>query len=314
MSSKPKNELSSAKGPATRPSKPPKAPQVAPTVPAPPAKRSLSGNAPARAKSQDAPPKRSNTARTKSQDAPPNRTNTQPGTQKRAREKQHSYYLECNQIAQPFAVRRTDSVREVDAALVSAISEPSNVLQSIAPAERTWESVRARMTSGLMRPRPAPPKARVDQLVVKHSKWFVNFGQYKDMPGRVRDWFAKTLGDPDIVAARADVDLNSIAAVASHAGRVTAASLIFKKERKEKQLVDVGVIRYPDPKQPYVKAYRIELTAWYESTIIFGYTFDTNGVKATINVEEFETSGTVAPSRRPTDSQFAAAQVDALFA
>ncbi|EJD46471.1 hypothetical protein AURDEDRAFT_164302 [Auricularia subglabra TFB-10046 SS5] len=232
--------------------------------------------------------------------------------------KQHSHYLECNQLAQSFVGIRSDSVREADAALVSAISAPSNALQALPAAQRTWDAVRAELSQGSTRPRPratvAPPPREPDELVMKHVKWFVTFGQYKDAAKRVSDWFSKAVADPDLVAARAEVDLNSIDSVVSHAGRLTATSLFFKKERKEKQLIDVGIIRYPDPKQPYVRAYRIELTAWYESMTVFGCTIDKNGVKAKINMGDFEPSGTAVPSRRATDNAFAVAQAEALFA
>ncbi|EJD46468.1 hypothetical protein AURDEDRAFT_164299 [Auricularia subglabra TFB-10046 SS5] len=185
----------------------------------------------------------------------------------------------------------------------------------MSPDERTWPAVHSALSGGSVRRRSeANAVHREEHFVAERRKWFVRVDRHPDIPRLLDAWFAKLVGDADLVSARAEVDLSSISPVVSHAGRPTAQSLLFKKERKTKQLVDVGLVRYPDPKQPYVKVYRIELSAWYESTILLGCTFDKNGVRATFDLLEMEPLEMTVCPQKPTDMRLALAEADALFA
>lgn len=41
-----------------------------------------------------------------------------------------------------------------------------------------------------------------------------------------------------------------------------AASVLLGENTQERMLQDVGVLRYPDPHNPYIKVYRLQLRAW----------------------------------------------------
>jgi hypothetical protein len=52
----------------------------------------------------------------------------------------------------------------------------------------------------------------------------------------------------------------------------------YKNERKQKTLLDIGVLRFPDPNNPRFKVYRLKLTAWAHSERVLMVQEDCNGI------------------------------------
>ncbi|EEB98354.1 hypothetical protein MPER_02151 [Moniliophthora perniciosa FA553] len=55
-------------------------------------------------------------------------------------------------------------------------------------------------------------------------------------------------------------------------------SAFYKKERHDKTLVDIGVLRFPESDNPHFKVYHIKLSACSQSERYAGLQFDSNGI------------------------------------
>ncbi|KAJ6479839.1 hypothetical protein C8R45DRAFT_933627 [Mycena sanguinolenta] len=56
-------------------------------------------------------------------------------------------------------------------------------------------------------------------------------------------------------------------------------TFLAKNKHREKTIVDIGVLRYPDIDHPYFKVYRIQLTAWSDTRCVIIAGKDTNGIE-----------------------------------
>lgn len=104
----------------------------------------------------------------------------------------------------------------------------------------------------------------------------------------VETWFTNFIGDQDILDSTV-IDIKIMARIVAQTGATidSVAALIHKIEHHEKTLVDIGVLRFPDPDHPYFKIYRIRLTAWSVSSRYIAWQEDSNGITGELNVRHF---------------------------
>lgn len=235
----------------------------------------------------------------------------------RAAERQYSHYLECDQLAPQFAAKQSGAVRGADDELVTAISAAADGVEALDPAARSWEAVVGAVAkSSVLGPRASGTASQEKDFVVQRDKWFAKSDQRNKVYTEARNWLATVVDDPDILAARGEIDLQSISAIVGGGERHGPDSLVFKSNANGKRLLDVGMVRYPDPENPYIKVYRLELSAWHESTVVMGHTSDRNGIRARFDMQEFKPRERASPAARQQGtgmSRALAAQADALF-
>ncbi|EJD46472.1 hypothetical protein AURDEDRAFT_123945 [Auricularia subglabra TFB-10046 SS5] len=140
----------------------------------------------------------------------------------------------------------------------------------------------------LLVPSPEAAIDRTDEYTVERRSWFKR-GKFYDAVGEdVVRWLTRFWSDLDVREGPGKRDINAIREIVAHAGRFLEGDLIYKKERQTKTVLDIGVLRYPDINCPYIKVYRIELVAWYQSTTVGVYSRDKNGLMATFNLRQYE--------------------------
>ncbi|EJD46469.1 hypothetical protein AURDEDRAFT_123942 [Auricularia subglabra TFB-10046 SS5] len=153
--------------------------------------------------------------------------------------------------------------REMNAWLLDAVEAAEQALEDLPPAERTWPAVvQAFQLCPLLVTCPLAAVDRADEYTTRRSNWFKKQPQYRSVAAEVQRWFTRFMQDADVDAARSTVDIDAIYDVVAHAGRIFNENPILKKERQQRTLLDIGVLRYPDLHCPYIKVYRIELVAW----------------------------------------------------
>ncbi|KAJ7336331.1 hypothetical protein DFH08DRAFT_706404 [Mycena albidolilacea] len=131
---------------------------------------------------------------------------------------------------------------------------------------------------------------RADKLIKPAT---VNFFKISGAPDpsivrEVETWFTNFIGDQDILDSTM-IDIKVMAEIVAQTGATvdSVAALIHKIEHHEKTLVDIGVLRFPDPDHPYFKVYRIRLTAWSVSARYLAWQEDSNGITGELNVRNF---------------------------
>lgn len=196
--------------------------------------------------------------------------------------------------------------------LVTAVSGPAGAVESLPPEARSWDAVSGVLSkSSALGPRSPHPVCQENQFVLQHKRWLARSRKHEDIYTAAQDWFSSVVNDKDISAVRAEADLQSLSGILTHAGRF---ALTFKSESSGKRLLDIGVVRYPDPETPYVKIYRIELFAWYESKTVLGRTFDKNGIHARFEMQDFEPKErSIKPRKSSAMTLALASEADSLF-
>ncbi|KAH7373607.1 hypothetical protein KP509_17G064700 [Ceratopteris richardii] len=84
------------------------------------------------------------------------------------------------------------------------------------------------------------------------------------MVTEVDTWFQALIGDKDILK-ETEIGTNVIARIVAESEaqfKDLAADLRCYEWNNEWKVLDIGVLRYPDPDHPLFKVYRIQLTAW----------------------------------------------------
>ncbi|GAB1599868.1 hypothetical protein Ahia01_000264200, partial [Argonauta hians] len=121
-----------------------------------------------------------------------------------------------------------------------------------------------------------------------------NGASNKAIAEQVKTWFVNLIQDKDILDST-QIKIEDFANIAAASGAAvdSFAALLYKKVYIKRDVVDLGVIRYPDMEHPYLKMYRIELFAYRKSERILMVEKTSSGIGGTINVRRFIPRGTV---------------------
>ncbi|EJD46518.1 hypothetical protein AURDEDRAFT_164346 [Auricularia subglabra TFB-10046 SS5] len=224
------------------------------------------------------------------------------------------YMLECDQIAPSYGVLAAGSVIGMDVNLKVAIAATARALQNIPPQGRTWTAIMGTLTQcSVLDPCPDSDINRADCYYADRTNWFKKSENYDAVVKEVQAWFTKLIVDPDILKLRSAVDLKVVSSIVAHAGNVAEGLCLYKKEKREKTLLDVGMVRYPDPEHPFIKVYRIELRAWYDSRVVLGRARDQNGIVGEFSARTFKPRNSVIEQMRLTVLEKAVSEANGMF-
>ena len=71
---------------------------------------------------------------------------------------------------------------------------------------------------------------------------------------QVHSWFVNFIGDEEVLhSTRIDIEVMGKIVAQTGAAITSFATLWYKKELHEKTLIDIGVLRFPDVKNPFFK-------------------------------------------------------------
>ncbi|EJD46474.1 hypothetical protein AURDEDRAFT_164305 [Auricularia subglabra TFB-10046 SS5] len=190
-------------------------------------------------------------------------------------------------------VSQRPGYKEMDAFLVCAVREAEKALKEITPTQRDWLAVLcAFQLCPLLVMSPEAPIDRSDEFTITRNNWFKKQVHYRSVGDEVYRWFKRFRQDLDTELARGAVDLDAIHDIVAHAGRMFEGNCVFKKERQQRTLLDIGV-------------YRLELVAWYQSRVILGRAQDKNGIMAQFNMRQYQPHEKSIESLRETMQQLA---------
>ncbi|EJD46536.1 hypothetical protein AURDEDRAFT_151552 [Auricularia subglabra TFB-10046 SS5] len=224
--------------------------------------------------------------------------------------------LECDQLAPTYGVLQSDAVIAMDDELKVAVAGSARAISRIPPAHRTWTAVMGALSqSPVLAPMPDSDVNRTDELIKERMNWFKGSSQYDAVVKEVQAWFTKLVVDPDVLKARTAVDIGAVTKIVAHAGNTIDGLVPYKKERRQTTLLDIGILRYPDTEHPFIKVYRIELFAWYESKMVLGRAHDRNGITGLLefNARSFKPRESVIAGMRASAKEKAIAEADELF-
>ncbi|CAI9724229.1 Hypothetical predicted protein [Octopus vulgaris] len=131
---------------------------------------------------------------------------------------------------------------------------------------------------------------------------------------QARSWFINLVQDKDILDS-SKIEIEDFVNIVSASGAAVEcfATLFYKKIRVERRVVDLGVVRYPDLENPFLKMYRIKIFAFRNSERIVFIEDKESGIGGTINVQRFNPRRSVIQNVSEKAINRAVAEAESLF-
>jgi len=190
-------------------------------------------------------------------------------------------------LAPSFGDLTDESFKAMDEELKVMMAGTIKVLEN--QPDKSWKSVLATMMTNKSTIPDEEEIYNVEHYTHNTSSWF-QFDHKKDQTvvNAVLTWFDNLISDSDIRKST-QIDINVMADIVATTGAIIEglASIAYKHEYHEKNLLEIGVLRYPDIQSPYFKLYRIKLKAYADATRTLIKTEDKNGIMGEFNCRKF---------------------------
>ena len=163
----------------------------------------------------------------------------------------------------------------MDEVLVHAILCVVRNLKALPDSRRTWKEVVAIFKESSLFKADGDSKSTFDEFIPNTSSSWFKFGSnsdeprcgivpqacFSDLPSQalplidlpnlqVGQWFRKLLGNNDI-ADTTSINIEELGRMIAKARTSTASYALKATERQTETVLDIGILRYPDPENPY---------------------------------------------------------------
>ncbi|KAI0374519.1 hypothetical protein BV20DRAFT_977162 [Pilatotrama ljubarskyi] len=221
-------------------------------------------------------------------------------------------------LAPAFGKLTSESIKQMDDELKVMISGTMRTLKKARAAARgplDWETiVSVLMQNTLLEPFDA--EIVHDDKLIKENTNFFKFNGEPDqgVVEEVNSWFINLINDEDVLNST-HIDIGVMARIVAQTGAsiTSIETAIYKVAEHTKRLVDIGVLRFPDPQHPYFKVYRIQLKAWSHCERITGLQFDKNGIVGNYAARKFRPRKAVIQKMQESVMKKAVAEAEAIF-
>ncbi|GAB1606693.1 uncharacterized protein LOC115210937 isoform X1 [Argonauta hians] len=171
------------------------------------------------------------------------------------------------------------------------------------------------MQNVLMREKPKSYIRRSDSKHYRGTSFLKTNGA-PDMAKvyQIQSWFENLIGDTDVLNAT-QINIDDISNFVAETGaRVTNfVHAFYQTLFKQKKIVDVGVIRYPDIDNPFFRLFRIELFAFRKCERIIGIQKDESGIKGLYESTKFVPRESILKGMRASSRARAIQEADDMF-
>jgi len=220
--------------------------------------------------------------------------------------------LKC-QLAPSFGTLNKDTIKLMDEKLQVMIAGTMKSLEKL--SDKSWEKIVATMKQNEVLVADETEVFNSNKLIKESSSDFDFNGNYDAaIVNEVKSWFVSLIADDDILKATS-IDIKVMADIVATTGTIVESLAgLFAHQYKEKTMIDIGVLRFPDIENPYFKLYRIKLVAWSDSSRLLFHTSDKNGITGEFNSKIFRPRESVISGMRKDLVAKAVASVEDLFA
>jgi len=182
-------------------------------------------------------------------------------------------------------------LKKLDDALKVFIAVINRRILQIPENQRSWDTIQALFLKEVIStPKGDPVVITPPDYTKNDTHWFKTDGSpdSKTVDEVLKWWATKAVPDEDI---RKDTKINikELANIVAWTGATVTNFWDFwsKTEYHSKTVLDVGVLRYPNPNEPYFKVYRLQVTAFSDCTRHGFYQDDTNGITSNLTYRCF---------------------------
>ncbi|CAN0032286.1 unnamed protein product [Ectocarpus fasciculatus] len=181
--------------------------------------------------------------------------------------------------------------------------------------DKSWETVVATLAQNPLLEPFGETTHRADQYIREGTNWF-KFDGGADAPivRGVQTWFHNLIADEDVLNSTG-IDINILADIVASTGArvVSAESVVFKQEQREHNVLEIGVLRFPDIEHPFIKVYRIKLTAWSDCTRVAIVQTDKNGITGTFTSRKYKPRDSIIADLKQDVRAKAVSEAESMF-
>lgn len=218
-------------------------------------------------------------------------------------------------LAPSYGQLSRESVKLMDENLKVMIAGTVRMIQRMAPEQRQWKAVESAFLNNPLVEPFGDPIHRRDTLIKNALNLFkVNGAPDSAIVKEVESWFHNLINDSDVITAT-PTPITDLAKIVAWSGATITdfETAIYKTERHEKTVVDIGILRFPDITYPYFKVYHIKLNAWSRSDRVLAVQNDSNGIEGEFYSRKFRPREEVIGRMKQEAVKQAVAEVEALF-
>ncbi|KDR77776.1 hypothetical protein GALMADRAFT_210023 [Galerina marginata CBS 339.88] len=208
------------------------------------------------------------------------------------------------------------AIKCMDDNLKIMIAGTMKSLSALKPEDRSWANIMSTLMQNPLLEPETDAISRSDKLIKSGTNVF-KFDGSPDatIVNEVQAWFVGLISDKDVLDST-KIDIHVLGEIVAQTGATVDSFETFfgKKERHEKTIVDIGVLRFPDQDRPHFQVYRIQLHAWSQSNRVLFVQEDTNGITGEYYSRNFKPRDSVIVGLRAETKQKAIQQAEDMFA
>ncbi|CAM9629221.1 unnamed protein product [Ectocarpus fasciculatus] len=216
-------------------------------------------------------------------------------------------------LAPSFGTLNSESVKLMDDKLKVIIAGTVRALGKL--TDKSWETVVATLAQNPLLEPLEETTQRADKYTREGTNWF-KFDGGADAPivKEVQTWFHNLIADEDVLNSTG-IDINILADIVASTGArvVSAESVVFKQEQREHNVLEIGVLRFPDIEHPFIKVYRIKLTAWSDCTRVAIVQTDKNGITGTFTSRKYKPRDSIIADLKQDVRAKAVSEAESMF-
>lgn len=183
-------------------------------------------------------------------------------------------------LAPSYGTLTSESIKKMDDELKIIIYSTTKLMSTL--KDKSWANVISALEQNtLLQPmEQGAVKVKVSKFSDEGTGLFkFDGGADNATVKKVCVWFKSFIDDEDILKSTG-LDIKVLAKIVAKSGAsVDSVGAFFaKNEYREKTMVEIGVLRYPDIDNPFFKAYRIKLVAFSDCSRVLFVQKDKNGI------------------------------------
>jgi hypothetical protein len=195
-----------------------------------------------------------------------------------------------------------ESARRMDQELLVMLTGTLKAFNRDPRSKSSWESVMSTMRNNpVLEQVPNSAVHREDGYRDQSTNAFkIDQTPEEQKIERFRYWFDRLVADDDILRDTT-IDTYALGNLIAQTGAavVSFVTLFDAREYYEKTVVDIGLLRFPDPDHPYVKVYRIQIKVWRDTRRILFVQTDKHGVSGIFDSMKFRPRQSVMDALSP---------------
>eukprot|EP01023_Acetabularia_acetabulum_P032647 TRINITY_DN304_c0_g1_i7.p1 TRINITY_DN304_c0_g1~~TRINITY_DN304_c0_g1_i7.p1 ORF type:complete len:280 (-),score=71.86 TRINITY_DN304_c0_g1_i7:618-1457(-) len=219
-------------------------------------------------------------------------------------------------LAPSFGTLDKESVKMMDDELKVMIAGVTRAIAKLDPNSRSWDNVISLLNQNSLIQQVADSEiTRSDKLIKDGTNYFKFDGSADlDTVREVETWFTNFVNDADILDSTG-IDIDVLAKIVAATGVAVdgLSSVFYDQAYEERNVLEIGVLRYPDIDHPYFKVYRLKLVAWAESKRYVFVQEDSNGITGDLRVVKYEPRPSVMEQLSEKVTGQAVAEAEELF-